>query len=64
MGAGGRGLWGQVVAMDTDRSICKGVGERRVSVTSQFRPFTHMAISSSDVAKTHKHTVEMGKKEH
>lgn len=32
-------------------SIWSGVGDLSVSATSQFNPFTHMAISSSDVAE-------------
>lgn len=38
-------------------SIWSGVGDLSVSATSQFNPFTHMVISSSDVAeeKTNKH---------
>lgn len=35
-------------------SICRGVGERNVSDTSQVKPFTHMTISSSEVAAVHK----------
>lgn len=31
-------------------SIWSGVGDFSVSATSQFNPFTHMVISSSDVA--------------
>lgn len=32
-------------------SIWSGVGDLSVSATSQFNPFTHMDISSSDVAE-------------
>lgn len=32
-------------------SIWRGVGDLSVSATSQFNPFTHMVISSSDVAE-------------
>ena len=32
-------------------SIWRGVGDFSVSATSQFNPFTHMVISSSDVAE-------------
>lgn len=32
-------------------SIWSGVGDLSVSATSQFNPFTHMVISSSDVAE-------------
>lgn len=32
-------------------SIWSGVGDLSVSATSQFRPFTHIVISSSDVAE-------------
>lgn len=32
-------------------SIWSGVGDLSVSATSEFRPFTHIAISSSDVAE-------------
>ena len=35
----------------TDLSICRGVGDLSVSATSHVRPFTHIAISSSDVAR-------------
>ncbi len=35
-------------------SICRGVGERSVSDNSQVKPFTHIPISSSEVAAAHR----------
>ncbi len=35
-------------------SICRGVGERSVSDNSQVKPFTHITISSSEVAVAHR----------